>query len=47
VKELRIHLRHGMGLSNRLKTMEKFEFYCPVRDDDVRLGSSGIESLLK
>jgi len=36
-----------MLLSNRLKMMEKFEFYCPVRDDDVRLDKSGLEKLFK
>jgi len=44
---LRIHLREGMQLSNRLKTMEKFDFYCPIRDEDVRLESGGIDTLLK
>jgi len=43
VKELKIHLRQGMQLSNRLRTMERFEFYCPIRDDDVRLAPSGME----
>lgn len=43
VKEIRILLSDGMKLTNRLKMMERFEFYCPMRDDDLRLVPSEME----
>jgi len=27
--------------------MERFEFYCPIREDDVRLAPGEMEQLLK